>query len=80
MNRNDLSTISFDKLIQLRCAHQTKQAVTGVQKKTNESHVQVTLDATQVGKDRRKQEMERQSLKLQYQTRCDKTTTGVHVF
>jgi hypothetical protein len=33
MNSSDLSTLSFDKLVQLRRKHQTRQAATSVRKK-----------------------------------------------
>jgi hypothetical protein len=34
MNKSDLSTLSFEKLVSLRSRHQTRQAASGVRKKT----------------------------------------------
>jgi hypothetical protein len=67
MTPHDLeSAISFDKLMQLRFTHQTKQVMTGVQKKTNMSHIQVTLDEAQVKKGPWKQGKKWQSLMRQF--------------
>ena len=60
-NKADLSSLSFDKLVQLRFTHQTKQAATGVRTRTHTSTVPAD-DDTQVEKDTHKRETERQSL------------------
>ena len=41
MSNNDLSTLSFDKLVQLRRRHQTRQATTGVRTKATSGRNQV---------------------------------------
>jgi hypothetical protein len=41
MNTSDLSTLSFEKLVQLRRAHQTRQATTGVRTKATSGRNQV---------------------------------------
>jgi len=60
-NEADISSLSFDKLVRLRFAHQTKQAATGVRTRTRASTAPAD-DDTQVEKDTQKRETERQSL------------------
>jgi hypothetical protein len=62
-NKADLSSLSFDKLVRLRFAHQTKQAATGVRTRMHAS-TPPAYDDTQVEPEKgtQRRETERQSL------------------
>ena len=62
MNASDISAINFDKLVQLRFKHQTKQAATGVRKKTHTERVRAPSSDDESTGGKRKEETERQSL------------------
>jgi hypothetical protein len=61
-NVTDISSLGFNKLVELRFAHQTKQAATGVRKRTPKGTTQQNSEDTQIDGDGRKPETELQSL------------------